>query len=143
MLLSTVALAAALGLVGAVIMDLPMVAFEEGRTPADAAASVLRRTGIERVDARDAWVVHHGAGVVAGVLAGASFVALRAVGLPAVVAGGAVAAGFTALLYGFFAWSVLPTRGVGSGRAVRIRRQWIPSAAVYGVVVGGGLVVLM
>jgi hypothetical protein len=133
------------GLAGAVAMDVPMGRHPEGWTPAFVAASVLRRTEPRAVRFRDASVVHHAAGVAAGVLY-ALFAAPLAVGLagtlptPGVgpslpVAAHLLAAlGVVGFVYAFFAYLVLPRAGEGidGGRATAVRGQWFRSAVVFG-----------
>ncbi len=133
------------GLAGAVAMDVPMGRHPEGWTPAFVAASVLRQTELGAVRFRDASLVHHAAGVAAGLL-----YALLAAPLGAVLAGtpptpgvgpalpvGAhllAVVGVVAFIYAFFAYLVLPRAGEGvdGGRATAVRGQWFRSAVVFG-----------
>jgi hypothetical protein len=133
------------GLAGAVAMDVPMGRHPEGWTPAFVAASVLRRTEPGAVRFRDASVVHHAAGVAAGVL-----YALLAAPLGVVLAGTVQTPGVgpalpvaahllaalavVAFIYAFFAHVVLPRagEGVSGDRTTAVRGQWFRSAVVFG-----------
>lgn len=147
-LLSTLAVllpvGAVAGLAGAVAMDVPMGRHPEGWTPAFVAASVLRRTEPGAVRFRDASVVHHAAGVAAGLL-----YALLAAPLGVVLAGTVptpgvetlpvaahllAALGVIAFIYAFFAYLVLPRagEGVAGERTTAVRGQWFRSAVVFG-----------
>jgi hypothetical protein len=135
----------ACGLLGAAVMDLPMMKQEDGFTPAYVAAALLRRTSPGEVPFREAVVVHHATGAIAGGLYGLAFLLFAAV-LPAgAVVGGveavphvAAAAGIAAFVYGFFAHVVLPRAGrrIYEERATAVRGQWLRSAVVFGVVIG-------
>jgi hypothetical protein len=132
------------GLAGAVAMDVPMGRHPEGWTPAFVAASVLRRTDPTAVPFRDASVVHHAAGVAAGVLYAvlAAPLALVLAGTPPtpgvaslpVVAHLVAVAGVVAFVYAVFAHLVLPRAGTGiaDDRATAVRGQWLRSAVVFG-----------
>jgi hypothetical protein len=145
-LFAWVTLGAVGGLLGAVAMDAAMHRQPDGWTPAFVAAAVLRRTRPDRVEFRDALVVHHLAGVLAGVLyALVGWVVVVAAGSTGVVAvalghltGVVVVVGF---VYAFFAHVVLPrrARGVYEERATAVRGQWLRSSLVFGAVllVGG------
>jgi hypothetical protein len=132
------------GLAGTVVMDVPMARHREGWTPAFVAASVLRRTDPGAVAFRDAAVVHHAAGVAAGVLyalvaAPLSVVlgdtpATPGVAVLPVVAHGLAVAVVVGFVYGFFAYVVFPRagRGIDDDRGTEVRGQWIRSVAVFG-----------
>jgi hypothetical protein len=141
--LVTLALGAVAGLAAAVVMDVPMSRQSEGFTPAYLAASVLRRTPPSDVSFRDANVVHHAAGALAGVLyavvAGALALALGATPSPAAVASAlpAHAVGVVAVVvfvYLLFAHLVLPRAGgtIYEERATAVRGQWLRSSLVFG-----------
>lgn len=130
------------GLLAAVVMDWPMSRQPEGFTPAYVATGVLTRTPHESVRFRDAMVVHHLAGGLAGVLYALAVSGFSVV-VPAVVeAGGlnllahlltvALVVGF---IYGFFAHVVLPRAGGRSyeEEATAVRGQWLRSALMFGV----------
>lgn len=129
------------GFGAAVVMDLPMVAQEDGLTPAAIAASALRGTDPDEVSRTDAALAHHGAGLLAGVLFALSYTAIdvrstessRIDGLS--VPAYPLAVGFVvAFVYTFFAHLVLPTFGADAReRASTVRRAWLVSSVVYGV----------
>jgi hypothetical protein len=133
------------GLAAAVVMDLPMSRQPEGFTPAYVAASVLRRTTPDEVAFRDANVVHHAAGLLAGVLYALLYVALDA-GVPVdvAVAGVDVLAHVVAVvavvgfIYAFFAHLVLPRAGrtIYEERSTAVRGQWLRSSLVFGAALG-------
>jgi hypothetical protein len=141
-----IALGALGGLLGALAMDAAMHRQPDGWTPAFVAAAVLRNSRPDRVSFRDALVVHHVAGALAGVL-------YAVVSWTVVVVAGPVGAAAVALghltgvlvvvgfIYAFFAHLVLPrgARGVYEERATAVRGQWLRSSLVFGVVllVGG------
>ncbi|SFR54731.1 hypothetical protein [Halogeometricum limi] len=140
--LAFVGLSALSGFVAALAMDLPMVSQEEGFTPAYVAASILRGTDPNEVSAFDAHVVHHGAGVLAGVLYAAVYWMLAAV-VPPVVAAGPISlvphalatAAVVGFVYTVFAHVVLP-RGaerVYEERSTAVRGQWLRSSFVFGL----------
>jgi len=141
--LVTLALGAVAGLAAAVVMDVPMSRQSEGFTPAYLAASVLRRTPPSDVSFRDANLVHHAAGALAGVLyavvAGALVLALGATpsvdALASVLPVHAVGVGVVvAFIYLFFAHIVLPRAGgtIYEERATAVRGQWLRSSLVFG-----------
>jgi hypothetical protein len=141
------AMGALAGLAGALAMDAAMHRQPDGWTPAFVAAAVLRRSRPDRVDFRDAVVVHHAAGVLAGVLY--ALVAWSVVVVAGPFTAVAVAIGHltgvlvvVAFVYAFFAHFVLPqgARGVYEERATAVRGQWLRSTLVFGVVIFvGGL----
>jgi len=143
--IGTVVLAGAIaGFAGAVVMDVPMVRQQEGFTPAYVAASVLRGTDPESVPIRDASLVHHAAGVLAGVLYAVLATAAAAVlgvdptpgGLAGAILPHALAVVFVVgFIYAFFAHVVLPRagRGIYEERATAVRGQWLRSSLVFGV----------
>lgn len=132
------------GLAGAVAMDVPMARHPEGWTPAFVAASVLRRSDPGAVPFRDAAVVHHAAGVAAGVLYAlvAAPLAVALAGTPPtpgvaalpVVAHLVATAAVVGFVYGFFAYVVLPRAGrdVAEDRGTAVRGQWVRSVVVFG-----------
>jgi hypothetical protein len=131
------------GFVAALAMNGPMLWLSEGYVPAAVAASVLLRTVPSRVSRRNAVVVHHTAGLVAGGFYGGIGVLFDSVLSPiGRVAGLSMLAHLLAViavvlfLYAFFAWLVLPQYG-GSKRdsARTVRRHWLFSTAVFGSVV--------
>jgi hypothetical protein len=127
----------------------------EGFTPAYVAAAVVRGRTPEATSFRDASVVHHVAGALAGVL-----YALVALGVGAllglstpVLAPGTLAdggdtgaaalalvphavgvVGVVAFIYAFFAHLVLPRAGgvIYEERATAVRGQWLRSSLVFG-----------
>ncbi|WP_224448918.1 hypothetical protein [Haloprofundus salilacus] len=135
------ALGALAGLVAAVVMDAPMGRQEGGFTPAYVAASVLRRTTPDAVSFRDATVVHHGAGLLAGVLYAVVLTFGETV-VPRVVSLGGVdllshlvAVGVVvSFIYVFFAHFVLPRAGgdIYEEQSTAVRGQWLRSSLVFG-----------
>jgi hypothetical protein len=143
--LARLALGAVAGLAAAVVMDLPMSRQPEGFTPAYVAASVLRRRSPDAVAFRDASVVHHGAGLLAGVLYGLLYVALDTVapvGVPVagvdVLAHAVAVVAVVLFIYAFFAHLVLPRAGgtIYEERATAVRGQWLRSSLVFGAALG-------
>ncbi len=136
-----VAVGALAGAVAAVVMDWPMSRQPDGFTPAAIAAGVLTRQSVDEVSMAQLLVVHHLAGLLAGVLYGLAVVGFTA-SLPAVVSVGGLdllahllgvglVVGF---IYGFFAHLVLPRAGGRSyeEQATAIRGQWLRSSLVFG-----------
>ena len=136
-----VAVGALAGLLAAVVMDWPMSRQPDGFTPAAIAAGILTRQSTEEVSMSQLLVVHHVAGLLAGVLYGVFVVGFSA-NLPAVIAVGgldlvahllavSLVSGF---IYGFFAHFVLPRAGGRSyeEQATAIRGQWLRSTLVFG-----------
>lgn len=145
-LLAWVVFGAVGGLLGAVAMDVAMHRQPDGWTPAFVAAAVIRKSRPDRVDFRDAIVVHHVAGVLAGVLY--ALVGWSAVVISGPVSPVAVALGHltgvlvvVAFVYTFFAHLVLPRGAAGAyeERATAVRGQWLRSTLVFGAIllVGG------
>jgi len=130
---ATVGVGAAVGLLGAVVMDVPMAALPEGFTPAFVAAGKLTGTDPDAVPDRTAYAVHHAAGVLAGVPFGLGV----AVGEPLVgatwPAGLLAAFGVLCFLLGFFLLVVLPRTAFDAGRERAVARAWVLSAFVYAV----------
>ncbi|WP_224334120.1 hypothetical protein [Haloprofundus halobius] len=134
-------LGALAGLVAAVAMGVPMGRQEGGFTPAYVAASVLRRTAPDAVSFRDASVVHHGTGMLAGVLYAAVLTFGENV-VPAMVPVGGVdllshlaaVALVVSFIYVFFAHFVLPRAGGGiyEEQSTAVRGQWLRSSLVFG-----------
>lgn len=130
------------GLAGAVAMDVPMRRQPEGWTPARVAAAVIRRRPPEWVRFRTAALVHHAAGVLAGLLYALLVLPFALVGIGPTVGRvplvGHVAAVVTvvAFVYAFFAYLLLPRVGadVSGERATAVRGQWLRSSVVFGVV---------
>ena len=127
------------GLVGAVAMVVPMSRQPEGWTPALVAASVLRRTAPDAASFREAAVVHHATGVLAGLLYGLAQAALAPLpsgvgwaGVPLVAHLVAVIA-VALFVYAFFAHLVLPRAGgrIYEERATAVRGQWLRSSLVF------------
>jgi hypothetical protein len=141
---TTVALGAVAGLAAAVVMGLPMSRQAEGFTPAYVAASVVRGGDPGSIRFRDATLVHHAAGVLAGVLFGSLYLVFAAL-LPALAVVGGVrllahvaALGVVvAFVYAFFADLVLPRYGdeIGEDRATAVTGQWLRSSVVFGATV--------
>ncbi len=136
-----VAVGALAGLLAAVVMDWPMSRQPDGFTPAAIAAGILTRQSADDVSMTELLAVHHGAGLLAGVLYGVFVVGLS-VSLPAVIAVGGldlvahlIAVSFVSgFIYGFFAHFVLP-RAAGRSyeeQATAIRGQWLRSTLVFG-----------
>ena len=133
------------GLVGAAVMNLPMSKQEDGFAPAYVAAALLRRSVPGETPFREAVVVHHVTGAIAGGLYALAFLLVAAFlpGGPPIGGVGAVphvlaTAAITAFVYGFFSHVVLPRagRGIYEERATAVRGQWLRSAVVFGVVLG-------
>jgi hypothetical protein len=138
----TVWLAAAIvsGLLAALVMDLPMARLATGWTPATVAASVLQGTVPSKIPRTDALVLHHAVGPLAATGYAAVGVGLARV-LPAgyTVGGLELAAHLVAvavicvLVYGVFAWGVLPRYG-GEARdhIAAVRRDWLVAVMAFG-----------
>lgn len=128
------------GFLAALVMNAPMLAFAEGYAPAHVAASVVWGTTPSKTGLGAAMLVHHVAGILAGLLhlllalglEQVLPVSTRVAGLPLVphlVAGALV----TAFLYGFFSWLVLPRFGAGvRDRAATVKGRWAVSALIFG-----------
>lgn len=129
------------GLAGSVAMDAAMHRQPDGWTPAFVAAAVLRRSRLDRVDFRDAVIVHHVAGGLAGVLYGAvAYAATLLLGpgstVSLLIAHLVTVVVVVAFIYAFFAHVVLP-RGatdIYEERATAVRGQWLRSSLVFGAV---------
>ncbi len=130
---ATVAVGAAVGLVGAVVMDVPMAALPEGFTPAFVAAGKLTRTDPDAVPERTAYVVHHLAGALAGVLFGLGVAVSEPVFGSVWPAGLASAFVLMLFLVGFFLFVVMPRTDVAADRERAITRAWVLSAFVFAV----------
>lgn len=140
--LAFVGLSALSGFIAAIVMAVPMVRQEEGFTPAYIAASILRRTTPDEVSEADAYAVHYGAGVLAGVLYALAYAVLAAV-LPPLVAAGSVmllphalaTVAVVGFVYALFAHFVLPRAGkrVYEERSTAVRGQWLRSSFVFGL----------
>ena len=138
------------GVAGAVAMDAAMHRQPDGWTPAFVAAAVLRRSRPDRVAFRDALVVHHVAGGLAGLLYGLvaySTATLLGPAAPLSTLLGHVfgVVAVVAFIYAFFAHLVLPrgATGVYEERATAVRGQWLRSSLVFGgVLLVSGLVVV-
>jgi len=138
------------GVAGAVAMDAAMHRQPDGWTPAFVAAAVLRRSPPDRIAFRDALVVHHVAGGLAGLLYGlVAYSTATLLGPTAPLstllghAFGVVAV--VTFIYAFFAHLVLPrgATGVYEERATAVRGQWLRSSLVFGgVLLVTGLVVV-
>lgn len=144
-----VLLSAVCGLLGALVMDVPMANQEDGFTPAYVAASTLRRVDAEEVSFEAAFLLHHVTGAVAGVLYAVAYLviglATTILAVPSAALGGVGAlphllatllvSGF---VYGFFAHLVLPRAGrrIYEERATAVRGQWLRSTVVFGAVLG-------
>ena len=136
-----IAVGALAGLVAAVVMDWPMSRQPDGFTPAAVAAAVVSRQSVEAVSMPELLVVHHAAGLLAGVLYGLAVVGFST-GLPELariggldLVGHLLAVGLVVgFIYGFFAHFVLPRAGGRSyeEQATAIRGQWLRSALVFG-----------
>lgn len=139
--LATLVGGATAGLVAAAVMDVPMSRQPEGFTPAYIVAGALARTDPDSITFETAMVVHHAAGVLAGVTYGALVLA-GDVALPsgATVAGVPLLPHVVAvvvvgtLVYVSFATVVLPRVGgtIYEERATAVRGQWLRSATVFG-----------
>jgi len=123
-----VAVGALAGAVAAVVMDWPMSRQPDGFTPAAIAAGVLTRQSVDEVSMAQLLVVHHLAGLLAGVLYGLAVVGFTA-SLPAVVSVGGLdllahllgvglVVGF---IYGFFAHSYCRGLAAGATKNRRLR----------------------
>lgn len=130
------------GLVAAVAMNVPMGRQLDGWTPAFIAAAVLTRTDPDDVSFGQANVVHHSAGVAAGMLYGVVMFALAGL-VPQILWNGvsliAHAASViivTLFVYFLFAHLVLPRVGgtVYEERATAVRGQWLRSSLVFAAV---------
>lgn len=150
-LLAWVVFGAVVGLVGAVVMDAAMHRQPDGWTPAFVAAAVLRRSRPDRVSFRDALLVHHVAGALAGVLYALVVYATAmllgpGVGFSTLVGHLVAVVAVVTFIYGFFAHLVLPrgAAGVYEERATAVRGQWLRSSLVFGgfVLVAGLAVVV-
>lgn len=128
------------GFLAAVVMNLPMGWLADGYAPAYVAAAAVRGRSPETVARRDAVVVHHAAGVLAGLVhAVLTWAVLSITGTADATAGVgpfanlAVAAVLVVCLYALFAYLVFPRAGGPlRERGDAIRRQWLLSAFVYG-----------
>jgi len=139
---TAVALGALAGLVAAIVMDWPMSRQPDGFVPAAIAAAVVTRQSADDVSMPELLVVHHAAGLLAGVAYGVVARGLAA-GLPDLVRLGGLdlvahllSVGLVvAFIYGFFGHFVLPRAGGRSyeEQATAIRGQWLRSALVFGV----------
>jgi len=140
--LTAVAIGAVAGLVAAIVMDWPMSRQPDGFVPAAIAAAVVTRQSVDDVSMPVLLVVHHAAGLLAGVGYGLVARGLSA-GLPDLVRIGGLdlvahllsvglVVGF---IYGFFGHFVLPQAGGRSyeEQATAIRGQWLRSALVFGI----------
>ncbi|MFB6252190.1 MAG: hypothetical protein ABEI27_10995 [Halobellus sp.] len=140
-----VVLCAVCGLLGALVMDVPMARQEDGFTPAYVATSVLSRSSPGEVAFGAAFALHHLTGILAGLLyavlylfvaAGAPNVAVfGGIGLfPHIVATTLVAG----VVYAFFAHLVFPRAGgwIYEERATAVSGRWLRSTAVFGSVLG-------
>ncbi|WP_336025595.1 hypothetical protein [Halobellus salinisoli] len=133
------------GLLGALVMDVPMSRQEDGFTPAYVAAGLLRRASPREISFAEALVVHHLTGALAGGLYALVYLGFTALAPGVSAIGGIVAIGHlvatigvSAFVYAFFAHVVLPRagRGIYEERATAVRGQWLRSAVVFGVVLG-------
>ena len=134
-------LGALAGLVAAVVMDWPMSRQPDGFVPAAIAAAIVTRQSVEEVSMTQLLVIHHAAGLLAGVGYGLAVAGLAS-GLPEIVRIGGLdlvahllAVGLVVVfIYGFFAHFVLPRAGGRSyeEQATAIRGQWLRSALVFG-----------
>ncbi|MFB6089921.1 MAG: hypothetical protein ABEJ97_02575 [Halobellus sp.] len=144
-----VLLCAVCGLLGALVMDVPMANQEHGYMPAYVAASTLLRRAPGEVSFPAALVLHHVTGAVAGGLYATVYLAfgLAAVTLavPGIPLGGVAAVPHalatvlvSGFIYAFFAHLVLPRAGrrIYEERATAVRGQWLRSTVVFGVVLG-------
>lgn len=126
----TVAVGAAIGLVGALVMNLPMTALPEGYTPVAIAAGVVTRRDHETVGTATTYGVHHLAGALVGLAWGGVVAALESP-FGAVWPAGLAAAVLTLLvLLAVFLLGVLPRVDVGD-RERAVTRAWVLSAFVY------------
>jgi len=137
-----IAVGALAGLVAAVVMDWPMSRQPDGFTPAAIAAAVVSRQSVEAVSFPELLVVHHAAGLLAGVLYGVAVLGLSS-GLPELLVIGGLnlvahllAVGLVVgFIYGFFAHFVLRRAGGKSyeEQATAILGQWLRSSLVFGL----------
>ncbi len=139
-----VGVSVAAGLIGAVVMNLPMRVLDYGSAPAYVAAAALRRKKPTEVSERDAAVVHHVAGMAGGVLY-AAVVSAVVVARGGTVDGGGmpptaehlVSVGVVGVfIYFFFAYFVLPRFGgelreEGDDVPGLVRRSWLVSVVFY------------
>lgn len=130
--METVAVGAAVGLVGALVMNLPMAALPEGYAPAAIAAGVLTRRDHESVGAGTTYAVHHLAGALVGLGWGAGVAALEPAFGNVWPAGLAAAVLTLLVLLAVFLLGVLPRVDVGD-RERAVTRAWVLSAFVYAV----------
>ncbi|MFO7834503.1 MAG: hypothetical protein R6V31_10755 [Halohasta sp.] len=139
---TAVAFGALAGLVAAIVMDWPMSRQPDGFVPARIAAAVVTRQSVDDVSMAELLVVHHAAGLLAGVGYGVVARWLSA-GLPDLLRIGGLdllahllsvglVVGF---IYAFFGHLVLPRAGGRSyeEQATAIRGQWLRSALVFGI----------
>lgn len=143
--LGWLAACAAAGLVAAVAMDYPMSVQPDGFAPAYVAAGAVTRRAPESVSLRDALVVHHIAGPLAGLLYGGLALAfarlfpdvLHVAGVP-FAAHVLATATVVAFVYAFFSYLVLPRADAGryEEAATAVRGQWLRSALVFGGALG-------
>lgn len=137
-------LGGATGLAAAVVTDWPMSRQPEGFTPAFVATSLVRRTSPDAVSFRDATVLHHATGVLAGMLYALVLIGMGGV-LPSVLPVGGVdllahlsaVGGVIAFNYLAFSHVVLPRSGghLTEERATAVRGQWLRSSLVFGAAV--------
>ncbi|MEA1932498.1 hypothetical protein [Halohasta litorea] len=137
-----VAVGALAGLVAAVVMDWPMSRQPDGFTPAAVAAGIVTRQPVEAVSFPELLIVHHAAGLLAGVLYGVVVLGVAS-GLPELVRIGGLdlvahllAVGLVVgFIYVFFAHFVLRRAGGKSyeEQATAIRGQWLRSSLVFGL----------
>ncbi|MGM0605979.1 MAG: hypothetical protein ACQETB_09980 [Halobacteriota archaeon] len=143
------------GLIAAIVLNWPMSRRSDGFTPAYVAAAVLRRRSPDEVPFRDAVIVHHLAGILAGVLYG-----LVAIGIEGSVVAIAIESGMVtmtatpsggvrllshvfavglvvAFVYVLFAHLVLPRAGgrIYEEQSTAVRGLWLRSVLIYGAVV--------
>lgn len=131
--MTTLALGGLVGLLGAVVMDVPMGFLAEGFTPAYLAASKLQGTTPEQVSDATAQLLHHGVGTGTGVLYGLLLFFVDAQ-VGSVAAAGLVAAGAVTIgIVLFFVFLVVPSAGFDDERSATVARHWVLSAFVYGV----------
>jgi hypothetical protein len=136
-----IAIALLAGLLGALVMNVPMHGLAEGYTPAIVAASLLSGSLPSAVSRRTAIVTHHVVGPLAGLLYVGWAIALDAVlppvsrtaGLPLsahLVAVGAV----SVFIYAVFSSVVLPRYGgCARDRMPAVRWHWLASTAAFAV----------
>lgn len=131
------------GVAAAAAMAVPMSRQPDGFTPAYVAAGVVGRRSSDAVSFRDAAVVHHAAGALAGVLYALVFAVVDAAAPEVFPVGGvdvlphslAVTA-VVLFIYAFFAHLVLPRAGgrIYEEQATAVRGQWLRSSLVFGAV---------